>query len=155
MTDLKARVAYLQGLSNGLDLSPDSKEGKLFNGIIEVLDDFAESFSDLEEGQEQLEDYLETIDEDLYHLEDELFEDNGVNHDSGEGDFIEVECPSCGETVYFDSHVPEDEDVVEVTCPNCDEIVFVNDEKYQNDDESETIKGQATDNELKMQEEDI
>jgi len=145
MTDLKAKVAYLQGLSNGLDLSPDSKEGKLFQGIIEVLDDFADSVGDLEEGQEQLEDYLDTIDEDLYQLEDELLEDS-------DRDFIEVECPRCGETVYFDSHIPEDEDVVEVTCPNCDEVVFVNDESYQIDDETETIEGQATDNKLKMQE---
>lgn len=155
MTDLKARVAYLQGLSNGLDLSPDSKEGKLFHGIIEVLDEFANSFGDLEEGQEQLEDYLETIDEDLYHLEDELYEGNDVNHITGNGNIIEVECPGCGETVYFDSHITEDRDVVEITCPNCDEVVFVNDEGYQIDEEPETLEGQTTGNRLKANEDDI
>lgn len=144
MTDLRAKVAYLQGLSSGLDLSPDSKEGKLFNGIIGVLDDFAKSFHNLEEEQEQLEDYVETIDEDLFHLEDELLGDD-------EGEYIEVECPRCGETVYFDAHIPEEDDVVEVTCPNCDEVVFVNDVEPQ------VFAEQVTDTEdtLQMKEEDI
>ncbi|MDF9408934.1 MAG: hypothetical protein A4E52_00904 [Pelotomaculum sp. PtaB.Bin013] len=155
MNDLKSRVAYLQGLSNGLELSPDSKEGKLFHGIIEVLDEFADSFGDLEEGQEQLEDYLETIDEDLYHLEDELYEDDEVNHITGKRNFIEVKCPGCGETVYFDSHITEDKDVVEITCPNCDEVVFVNDEDYQIDEEPEMLEGQTTGNRSMTNEEDI
>ena len=43
MSDLKARVAYLQGLSDGLEISADSKEGKLLQGIIDVLDDFCGS----------------------------------------------------------------------------------------------------------------
>ncbi|MCG9968509.1 AraC family transcriptional regulator [Pelotomaculum terephthalicicum JT] len=155
MNDLKAKVAYLQGLSSGLDLSPDSKEGKLFHGIIEVLDEFADSFGDLEEGQEQLEDYLETIDEDLYQLEDELYEDNGASQSAGNGNYIEVECPGCGETVYFDSSITNDKDVVEITCPNCDEVVFVNDEDYQVDEEPEMLEGQTNGKRLTASDEDI
>ena len=123
MGELKAKVAYLQGMSAGLDLSQNSKEGKLLKGIIEVLDQFAETVGGLEQGQEQLEDYIESIDEDLYHLEDEYYEDNN------EGEYLEVDCPKCGETVCFDSDILEDDDIVEVTCPNCDEVVFVNDDE--------------------------
>lgn len=123
MGELKAKVAYLQGLSAGLDLKQDSKEGRLLNGIIELLDEFAETVGGLEQGQEQLEDYIESIDEDLYHLEDNYYEDNTC-----EDEYLEVDCPKCGETVCFDSDILEDDDVIEVTCPNCDEVVFVNDD---------------------------
>lgn len=148
MNDLKARVAYLQGLSAGLDLHTDSKEGKLLNGIIEVLDDFANTVEDLEEGQDQLEDYLETIDEDLYQLEGEVYEDEAEHRGFDTGDYIEVKCPGCGEEVYFDSHVAEDDDVVEVICPNCDEVVFVKDESFEFKDEPEALEGQVAGNNL-------
>jgi predicted RNA-binding Zn-ribbon protein involved in translation (DUF1610 family) len=129
MGELKAKVAYLQGLSAGLDFDKDSKEGKLLKGIIDVLDEFAETVGTLEQGQEQLEDYIESVDEDLYSLEDEYYQDCGCNDD-----YLEVDCPKCGETVCFDSDILEDEDIVEVTCPNCDEVVFVNDDSYKQQD---------------------
>ncbi|MCL6639315.1 MAG: AraC family transcriptional regulator [Firmicutes bacterium] len=130
MKDLKSRVAYLQGLSAGLDLNDGSREGKLLHGIIEVLDEFAETVQGLEEAQDQLEDYIETIDEDLYRLEDEFFDDDDEG-DCLEGEYLEAECPRCGETVCFDSGILEDDDLIEVTCPNCDEVVFVNDETLE------------------------
>ncbi|MCL6610083.1 MAG: AraC family transcriptional regulator [Peptococcaceae bacterium] len=141
MKDLKSRVAYLQGLSAGLDISSESKEGRILNGIIEVLDEMARSFGELEEAQGQLEDYLESMDEDLFHLEEDVYGAEG--EDSGE-EYLEVECPRCGETVCFDSGVVEDDDVVEVTCPNCDEVVFINDDNYQAADEPEQITGRRT-----------
>lgn len=139
MNDLKTRVAYLQGLSAGLDLSAESKEGKLLKGIIEVLDEFADSVGTLEEAQEQLEDYLDSIDEDLYHLEDEIYEGDGTEA-CGE-EYIEVDCPGCGETVCFDADIVEDDDIIEVTCPNCDEVVFINDDTHQAADEPEMLLG--------------
>lgn len=142
MNDLKTRVAYLQGLSAGLDVSAESKEGKLLQGIIEVLDEFAESVGSLEEAQEQLEDYLDSIDEDLYHLEDEIYESDDM---VACGDkYIEVDCPGCGETVCFDADIVDDDDVVEVTCPNCDEVVFINDDTHQAADEPEMLLGKVS-----------
>jgi len=155
MKDLKARVAYLQGLSAGLDLNAESKEGKLLSGIIEVLDEFAESMGDLEEAQGQLEDYLESIDEDLYQLEDDIYEGDEVDGGACEGDYLEVNCPGCGETVCFDSEVLEDDDVVEVTCPNCDEVVFVNDGEYQAADMPEMLEGRLTAGKAAAEDEDI
>jgi ribosomal protein S27E len=140
MNDLKTRVAYLQGLSTGLELG-ESKEGKLLQGIIDVLDEFADSVGDLAEGQEQLEDYLESIDEDLYQLEDEVFE-NGSEHCGCGDDYLEVDCPKCGETVCFETDILEDDDIVEVTCPNCDEVVFINDDTgHQSVNKPEMLAG--------------
>lgn len=155
MKDLKAKVAYLQGLSAGLDLNAQSKEGKLLSGIIEVLDEFADSVENLEEAQEQMEDYLESLDEDLYHLEDEIYEDGAVDHAGCGEEYVEVDCPRCGETVCFDSDILEEDDIVEVTCPNCDEVVFVNDDSYQAADEPEMLQGQITGSRFATQEEDI
>jgi len=152
VNDLKTRVAYLQGLSAGLDFNADSKEGRLLKGIIDVLDEFADSVGDLEEAQEQMEDYLEDIDEDLYHLEDEIYEENG--HACSEN-YVEVDCPRCGETVCFDSEILEDDDIVEVTCPNCDEVVFVNDDDHQAADEPEALLGRAPARSFSSEDEDI
>lgn len=153
MGELKAKVAYLQGMSAGLDLSQDSKEGKLLKGIIEVLDEFAETVGGLEQGQEQLEDYVESLDEDLYQLEDDFYEGNTC---CNEGEYLEVDCPKCGETVCFDSDILEDEDIVEVTCPNCDEVVFVNDDSYSHmDHQPQMTMGQVSGDTRASEEEDI
>jgi endogenous inhibitor of DNA gyrase (YacG/DUF329 family) len=147
MNDLRARVAYLQGLADGLDLHESSKEGKLLYGIIDVLTDFAEEVEELQIGQDQLEEYIETIDEDLYDLEDEVYEEYEDDDDEdylcscGEDidEFVEVDCPTCGETVMFDSDILEDSDTIEVICPSCDEVVFVNDDSYTSADEGEQL----------------
>lgn len=135
MHDLKARVAYLQGLSSGMNLDWNSNEGKLLSNMIDVLEDFAQSFSELEDAQEQIEDYLESIDEDLHHLEDSLLGGAVL-----EEDYLESECPGCGEIICFESGILEEDDVIEVTCPRCHEVVFVNDEDYRSADEPEQFE---------------
>ncbi len=143
MKDLKSRVAYLQGLSAGMEISSESKEGRILNGIIEVLDQFAQSFDELEEAQDQIEDYLESMDEDLFRLEENIYGDDAEKSTAERGEYYEVGCPRCGEVVCFEPEVVEDDDVVEVTCPNCDEVVFINDDTYQAADEPEQITGRS------------
>lgn len=116
MTDLKSRVAYLQGLAAGMDLPQDSKEGRLLHGIVEVLDDVAGNVHGLEEAQDNLEDYLESIDEDLYVLENEFYEED----DADAGDYTKVECPECQSVVCVDNDLLEDGKVTGIQCPNCD-----------------------------------
>lgn len=132
MHDLTERAAYLQGLAEGLDLGMDSKEGKVLSSMIDLLQDLAHSVSDLQVSHTELETYVETLDEDLYDLEDEVYEDAALDLADDEDDYVEVECPSCHETVSFDSDILEDDDILEVTCPNCDTVVFVNDDTLDN-----------------------
>lgn len=145
MEDLNSRVAYLQGLSAGLDIHSDSKEGRLLSGIIEVLNDFAKTVNHLEKAHHRLEDYLETIDEDLYQLEDHIYDEDLVENEYSAGDYMEVECPRCGETVCFEAELMEDDDVVEITCPSCDEVVFISDERFEAADEPELLEGRRRD----------
>lgn len=121
MGNIKERVAYLHGLTKGLNVSGQSAEGKLLLNMVDVLNDMAEELDCLHVGQEDLENYVETLDDDLADLEDEIYED------IDDVDLIEMECPSCHETVAFEADlINEDEDAVEVTCPNCGEVVYEN-----------------------------
>jgi ribosomal protein S27E len=135
MNNLKAKVAYLQGLSNGLGGEPADKEGKLLKEIIDTLDEFADSVDGLEG-------YMKSIDEDLQRLESEIYE-NGVAGPDAEDQYLEVECPGCGETVCFDHAILEDDDLIEITCPECDEVVFVNDEDYASKNEPDALDDKA------------
>lgn len=122
MANIKEKVAYLQGLTKGLNVSEASSEGKLILNIVDVLDDMAEEIQNVTLVHEDLEDYVETIDEDLTELEEEVYEDMYEEDE----DYVEVECPFCHESVAFESELLDDEDAVEVTCPHCGEVVYDN-----------------------------
>ncbi|MCX7781033.1 MAG: AraC family transcriptional regulator [Negativicutes bacterium] len=121
MSNLKERVAYLQGLAKGLNVSDNSAEGKLLVNIVETLDSFAEEINCLHSAHQDLENYVETIDEDLTDVEEEVFEDTEVDDD-----YVEVECPGCHETVTFEAGLLDEDDALEVTCPHCGEVVYDN-----------------------------
>jgi DNA-directed RNA polymerase subunit RPC12/RpoP len=121
MENLKEKVSYLKGLSDGLGITHDTKEGKLLIAIIDVLDDMSIAVDDLQDTQEELDEYVEAIDEDLAKLEDDIYEeDDEEDEDDG---YIEFECPNCHETVFLDEDMIDDDDVVR--CPNCDEPIHV------------------------------
>lgn len=114
MVELKEKVSYLKGLMEGLDIDAESKEGKVFNAILEVLEEVVINTDELEECYDDLADSVEAIDEDLADIEEFL--------DDVEADFPEcyVVCPNCNETVYLDE---EEIDKGEVECPNCSTVL--------------------------------
>ncbi|MGI6648362.1 MAG: CD1247 N-terminal domain-containing protein [Bacillota bacterium] len=128
MKELKERVSYLQGLSEGLDVQNNTREGRIINGLIEVLGDMVNSLDDLWDAHRELETYMEAIDEDLYELEGDMYD--GEYGDLDEEAVVEVMCPKCNEPVFFTPDVLEEDSVVEVTCPTCNEVVFVNDGSF-------------------------
>ncbi len=151
MNNLKKKIAYLQGLAEGLHMGEQSKEGRVLSGIIGVLEDMAEQIHDVERAQTDLEEYVESIDEDLYDLETSEHE-----LDELDGEFVEVQCPKCKELVCFEASIVDDEDLIEVTCPNCDEVVYVNDEDILDDTEDEVFEGTTdTGMQVRLDTEDI
>lgn len=131
------RVAYLKGLTEGLDLDTSSKEGKLLNAIIDVLDDIAFEVSDLQEVVGELGEQIDMIDEDLDGLEEIVYDDEEYDDDDcdccQDGDLYEIVCPSCGDSIYLDEDMVEEG---EMDCPNCNEhLEFDFDE---DDDETES-----------------
>lgn len=121
---LTERTAYLKGLCEGLKLDEQKPETRLINEIISLLDDMALSVSGLEEDCDTLHDYIEEVDEDLGEVEELLYDDEDECDcdecdcdDCDDDDCFEVVCPSCGETVCFDSDI----DLDELVCPACNE----------------------------------
>jgi len=122
MEHLKERVAYLKGLSEGMKIDETTNEGKLLKEIISVLDDFAESISELDEVQDEISEYVEDIDDDLSDLEDGFYGEEDDDDDE-EIEFYEVECPICHETI-----VVEEETFIKdnkIVCPNCNNEVEI------------------------------
>ena len=70
--EISEKVAYLKGLAEGLALDTDTKEGKLIAAIIDVLDDMAEKFVDLEDELCDVEDGLDAVSDDLSDVEEAL-----------------------------------------------------------------------------------
>ncbi len=99
------KVAYLKGLLEGLGVDPESKDGKIWKAVMDVLSDVALSVEDLEATVQELGEQVDTIDEDLDALETEYYDD-------------EEDCDCCC----------GDEEFYEITCPNCDEEFSVDEE---------------------------
>ncbi|MFV0497537.1 MAG: CD1247 N-terminal domain-containing protein [Candidatus Fimivivens sp.] len=129
------RVAYLKGLTEGLDLDTSSKEGKLLNAIIDVLDDIAFEVSDLQEVVGELGEQIDMIDEDLDGLEEIVYDDEEYDDDCccQDGDLYEIVCPSCGDSIYLDEDMVEEG---EMDCPNCSEHL-----EFDFDEEEDEAEG--------------
>ena len=117
------KVAYLKGLAEGLELDKESKEGKLFAAIIDVLDDIALTVADNC-------DQLDAIDEDLAAVEDFVYEDD--DEDLFDDDFCTGDCSNCDGC--DDYEYDEDEGVYEFECPHCHETVFFDDSLFEDED---------------------
>ncbi len=125
---LSERAAYIKGLAEGMELDTASKEGKVIAALIELCSDMAEEIAALDERVDTVHAYCEELDEDLGEVEELLLEDDDCDCDDCDccccdddcdcdEEYFEVECPSCGETVCFDSSI----DPEELTCPACGE----------------------------------
>ena len=144
------KAAYLKGLTEGLGISPDSKEGKLWGALNELLSDMAHEIEDLQASNLDFAEALDDISEDLTYLEEltcdldmpeDMMDEEGCSGDcssclldcgaededeeddeelSYDGVMYEVTCPVCGEEIAFD------EDTLakgSTTCPGCGETL--------------------------------
>ena len=53
------RASYIRGLMDGLELDPAAKETKVFNAMVELLDDLCLSMEELEDGVAELADQVD------------------------------------------------------------------------------------------------
>ena len=128
------KAAYLKGLTEGLGVEPESRDGKLWSALNDLLSDMAHEIEDL---QAVSSDYAEVIDdicEDLAYLE-ELTDglDDDFDFDDEEEDEDKVyDLADYG--IDFDEEEDEDADeeaedaelegvIYDVTCPSCGEII--------------------------------
>ncbi|NLA59039.1 MAG: AraC family transcriptional regulator [Firmicutes bacterium] len=129
MKTAKEKIAYLRGLLEGGNLSgKDSGDRVLWDHLLDILDDLAVAINALSANQDELGEYVEAIDSDLMELEEEVYGDADDDED-----WVEVECPECGEPVTFEEGFLYDDDV-QVTCPECGGVVHQG-ENFQDYDE--------------------
>ena len=133
------KAAYLKGLVEGLGIAPDSKEGKLWAALNDLLSDMAHEIEDLQESNLDLADIIDDMGEDLSYLEeltcdldtpDDMCDadydedyDEDADEDPDEDEELEydgviydVTCPACGQTSVFEEDALLDGAPV---CPNC------------------------------------
>ncbi len=116
---LTEKVAYLKGLAAGLDLDKDSKETKIFEAMFDILEDMALTVNEIDEDLGEIEEIVDAIDEDLDELEEYVYcDDEDFCCCDDEDDLYEVECPSCGEEIFLDDEMLEEEFI---ECPACGE----------------------------------
>jgi len=111
MTEVRSRVEYLRGLSEGLGLDTESKEGKMITEMLQVIGQLAQDLGDLASDQEDLETYLDVVDSDLQDLEDDFY---------GAPDFVagDVEEEEVGREEAYEEQ-GETGALTTYACPNC------------------------------------
>lgn len=136
MSYLKEKVAYLRGLAEGMEIGGD-KQGKLLNAMIAAMDEMADAIEENEATVMELDECVDDIYESLDEIEDYLDDDDDDDDDDefDEDDFFEMECPQCGETVYFDVDMMENDD--DLICPNCNAVIVPVPEDDEDDEDED------------------
>ena len=137
---ISEKVAYLKGLMEGMNLSADSNEGKLFRAIVDVLDEIALEVEDLTDEVMELGDGLDVISDDLGDVEDIIYDEDDdddyeeldEDEDDEEEECYATTCPECEEEIFFDDSVLEDG---KVECPNCGATLEFDPEDLVEDEE--------------------
>ena len=144
---ISEKVAYLKGLMEGMNLSADSNEGKLFRAIVDVLDEIALEVEDLTDEVMELGDGLDVISDDLGDVEDIIYDEDDED-DEDDDDYEELDededdeeeecyattCPECEEEIFFDDSVLEDG---KVECPTCGATLEFDPEDLVEDEEKD------------------
>lgn len=140
------KAAYLKGLAEGLGVDPDSKEGKLWGALGDLLSDMAHEIEDLQATDMDHAEALDEMAEELSYLEDIVCDldvpEDYDNEDCGggcgacclcndeyddgdedeeleyDGVIYDVTCPVCGEEISFDEETLEKGSI---QCPACGE----------------------------------
>lgn len=131
MENISKQIAYLKGLMDGLDYDDNSKEGRIFAGILNVLDEIDASIDDLYDYQDEIAEQVDIIDEDLAAIESEFAEecdcgcccDDDDYDDMDDLEYYELECPTCGETICIDEDFFDGDD--DLVCPKCGETIEI------------------------------
>lgn len=138
---LTEKVSYIKGLADGLALDEAKPEAKVIKAMLEVLDDMALTISDLEDNLDLVSEQVDAVDEDLDELEEFIygdFEDDDCcdcdccDYDDEDGEYYDVQCPTCGETICIDESILEEGSI---NCPKCNELLTFDIEEEDADED--------------------
>lgn len=117
METIIKKVAHLKGMIEGMELDADKKETKLISAIADILEDLTDEIALMQEEASEMADYVDELDCDLGDVEEYLWDDDDYCDGDCEDceEFIETECPKCGEQFYIEADCDPDN----IICPNC------------------------------------
>ena len=128
--NLVEKAAYLKGLAEGLGMDAQSKEGRLWAALNDLLADMAHEIEDLHEADDRLDDALDELAGELSYLEElscdleKLDDDDDVAADDDDAEYdgvvYDATCPVCGEEISFDEETLESGSI---RCPKCGELL--------------------------------
>ena len=147
------KAAYLKGLTEGLGVEPDSRDGKLWGALTDLLSDMAHEIEDLQSGNLDLADAVDDIWEDLTMLEEMADaydvpdhswddEDGFFDDEDEEADNI-YDLPFGGDADEEDDENAEDDEddedeeaeiegvLYDATCPSCGEEITFDEETLE------------------------
>ena len=128
--NLVEKAAYLKGLAEGLGMDAQSKEGRLWAALNDLLADMAHEIEDLHEADDRLDDALDELAGELSYLEElscdleKLDDDDDVAADDDDAEYdgvvYDATCPVCGKEISFDEETLESGSI---RCPGCGELL--------------------------------
>lgn len=145
MGTVRERIAYVRGLIQGADLTGNGAVTRdVMEKMLDIFDAIADEIEELEIVHHEVEEYLEAIDADLGDLEDEVLgdfddDDEETADDDPGTHFIEMQCPGCQTTVYFEDDVLFADDDDDIACPECGEVIYRADSPDADDDPSSLL----------------
>ena len=135
------KAAYLKGLVEGLGIEPDSRDGKLWGALTELLSDMAHEIEDLHESDMDHAEVLDELADELSYLEEITCDLDSPDDfmDDYEDDFeCDGECSSCAERCSladeddFEDDEPEYDGIIyDATCPVCGEEISFDEETLE------------------------
>ncbi len=75
METIHERISYIKGIAEGIDFYNNSKEGKIYSEMIQVITDLNRTLENTTSRLLELEEYVEAIDEDLNDVEWDFYEE--------------------------------------------------------------------------------
>ena len=129
------KVSYLKGLLAGLDVNPESREGKIFYAVCEALEESAKYTEELENRVAELEELCDILDQDLGLVEEMLEDDN-------------FSCKNCGSLTVAEDFIAESPDVAvspdDEVKSESEEVKQINTTEEQENSVEKTEKMEAT-----------
>ena len=119
MMTVTEKAAYIKGLAEMAHFDKETDEVKLLKAMVDVIEEMALTIADLEDEVAMLEELVDEIDEDLGDVEEFLLDEDDCDCCCGD-DYVEVECPACGEIICLDDSVLDEESI---QCPACGETL--------------------------------
>ncbi len=135
------KAAYLKGLTEGLGIDPQSKEGKLWAALNDLLADMAHEIEDLQESGLGHAEALDALAEELSDLEETVFDLDDAEdfEDYDEDDSPRPGCAGCcprlaeadDEDAADDPDPSYDGVIYDATCPVCGEEISFDEETLE------------------------